>query len=530
MVVVVSPQTARHRFKGFNPRALCPSERVNPDTNKMIGHTIQVGLLLLLAALVAGHVDALSQEQNLAYIEKVLDYLNNNRRCTLPTFFEADRLQSCFQELELEWGPAFESRLTEDQRLVRETLLLKWDLFQRLMSSAVVIRSAKKRSFLCRVEDYQVSKFGYSVCTRYKDIRGPITDHIFEKDPVVRYIKHLETGELIEFPAGTGKNLTSFLASGALPRPDEVTGVGGGEPGQLASPEPNGRNTNEPGSGMMEPAKESREEEEIRHTYIGNFTNDPLGMSDGNLTIDFKRLDNDDDDNDRDPLEDITVPSSDDRTTYETSDGHQIRQEQTDEELLPAFPAFDQFGADHIDEELDDTDLDRLVRVPKRDWQFDPVYGYFKWPDECNSQLCPANQPLDDSMLLSDGAWFRFLRDPNAYEASIQPTTTPRPLINAARLRKEQSLFEQSALDESRQGQVFGWNNERTPKKIEQYMGEIKRDRWKNLTDNNFIKVSYNKDYLKNKSKSGYKAVKKFFGGLQLEKRKARLKVHFSKE
>ena len=150
--------------------------------------------LVLLASLSPSW--ALNEEENLEYIGRIMGYLNNNYECTLPTFQEVDQLQVSFTELKSAWGAEFESRLSEDQQLAQRTLLQYWDEFQRHMNSAVIVRSAKKRFFLCKIEDYQEAKFGESVCTRIKNVRGPVTNRIFEKNPTVRYLKHLEDGEV----------------------------------------------------------------------------------------------------------------------------------------------------------------------------------------------------------------------------------------------------------------------------------------------------------------------------------------------
>lgn len=500
---------------------------------------VQFASILLLSLLVnATSGQAYSVEENLAYIDKILGYLNNNYQCTLPTYNEVDEMQKCFQELEQAWGSEFESRLNDDHKLVRKTILLYWDSFQKHMTSPVIIRSAKKRTFLCKIEDYQEAKFGDSVCTRIKDIKGPITNHIFEKNPVVRYIKHIQTGEVIERPVEpeiviepttttttttttptptttittftttttTTEAPTSVMPETPIPSKEDISEF---EVATTPLPEEAPQSAGEIGL-----PRDDKEPEGVQHTYIGKFTIDYSKLPD-KVVVEFERQKNND--NERDPLDDIPVPSSDDK-----SQRTDINSEISDEDITTTtmLPMFDEFGAEYIEEEYDNSDLERLVRVPKRDWQFDPIYGYFKWPDECDPQMCSINQQPDDSMLTLDGVWYQFLADPYAYDAyleSIKPisTTTPRPKINAALLRQRKNLFDQSVVDDSRRGQIFGWNDERTPKKIELFMPEIKRDRWRNLADNTFCKISYNRDYLKNKGKKSYKAVKNLFGSAE---------------
>lgn len=124
--------------------------------------------------------------------------MNNKNECQLPTYQEVDELQNAFKELQKLYGPSFDSKLNKDQSLLHRTLLDQWDSFQKRMTSAVVIRSAKKRSFLCRVEEYQVGKYGISICTKTKETLSPETEKIFEKKPIVRYIKHIQTMQVVD--------------------------------------------------------------------------------------------------------------------------------------------------------------------------------------------------------------------------------------------------------------------------------------------------------------------------------------------
>lgn len=168
-------------------------------------------LMVMMMMIMWNHhrVYAFTEEENFVFIDKILDLLNNNNECRIPTYEEVDELQASFDELEALYGDSLASKLNNDQKLVRETLLDQWESFQKRMAAGVVIRTAKRRAFLCKVEQYQEAKYGSSICTSIKDNPGPISDHIFERNPIVRYLKHLETNDVPEFdpngqPNGAG--------------------------------------------------------------------------------------------------------------------------------------------------------------------------------------------------------------------------------------------------------------------------------------------------------------------------------------
>lgn len=179
----------------------------------MTNSKIIVSFLVVGVALLSyHHAKAYTDEDNFAFINKIISFLNNEKECQIPTYQEVDELQTVFTELEATHGPdKLMGMLSEDQKLIKDTLLDQWPSFQKRMTSAVVIRSAKLRSFLCKVEYYQRTKTGHSICT---DVKAPknLSDRVFEKNPIVRYVKHLETHDVPEpEPVTTPAPVTDFI-------------------------------------------------------------------------------------------------------------------------------------------------------------------------------------------------------------------------------------------------------------------------------------------------------------------------------
>lgn len=514
--------------------------------------------LLLLTVGTLGSL-AYTEQENLAFIDSVLKLLNNNIECQLPTYDEVDEMQKCFVELEQVYGSELEWRLSDDQKLARKTILDQWSSFQQRMTNAVVIKSAKKRSFICKVEEYQKAKSGESVCARIKDVKGPITDRIFEKNPIVRYIKHIETGDVPERPV---EEPTTTTTTTTTAKPEEVTTTGAPVP----EPEPETEAsqvavevTTEPVEVTEAPVEVTTEavapsnpiriddpeinsveinlpvpEEQpdsngVIHRVIGHFT---IDMHRGPKQIVF-RLDPGED---HDPLDDIPVPSSDDNeddlaknddfeqttTTEATPTEEATEPTTTTTTELPV--QFDEFGAELIDEAYDDADLERLVRAPPKEWAFDPIFGYFKWPDEPQQlsflkkhrqpqQQQPPSDPNDpNSSEFIRGQWERFTTDPNGFEAYLESL---KPKFNQAALRLKKKQFMKSLHGEHRfhkQEQTFGWAGEKVAPERDPLVPEpLKSDRWTKLADNNFCKIDYNRDYIPNASKRGLRAVKSLF-------------------
>lgn len=151
-------------------------------------------ILVVLLSVGAANLDETQvRETDLEYVDRILGYLNNNDECTLPSFKEVDELQKVFTQMELEQSSSFEAQLSDDQRMVSSILLRKWEEFRKTFNSPVIIESSRIRIFLSRIEQYQLKKFGTSVCAQIS-IKGPVTDRIFEINPHVHYAKQPETG------------------------------------------------------------------------------------------------------------------------------------------------------------------------------------------------------------------------------------------------------------------------------------------------------------------------------------------------
>lgn len=123
-------------------------------------------------------------DENVRFVEMILSFLNNQLECQLPTYAEVDLVQSRLAALEKQTG----SMLTDDQKLLRETVLDQWDSFQQYLNSQNVLKAAKKRAFLGKVERYQEAKFGESICIKQPDTKV-LDNEEYQKNPLVRYVK-----------------------------------------------------------------------------------------------------------------------------------------------------------------------------------------------------------------------------------------------------------------------------------------------------------------------------------------------------
>lgn len=531
--------------------------------------SFKLALLLQLVFLSASltRVAAYTEKENLDYIERIIKLLNNRDECELPAYSEVDEMQSAFAELEQQYGSSkFESMLSDDMRLVRNTVLDQWASFQQRMSSDVVIRAAKKRSFICKIEEYQLAKYRESVCTRFKNANNKITDRVFEKNPIVRYIKHLETNEVVEQPEKGEEQRIAAPSTEETPLKTVGEAAGEDQSGLGRAPEQS--------SGASKPTQEGQTPTETSE----GATMAPVereSLADGS-EADDRRLGGDgspevfsastgeeereggaklgsesDQYLDYDPLEDIPVPKSTDSGDEELKDdaeleavavsstttaapspksasttaspeetstsAHVQTAPETTTTVTPATsiteePLFDEFGAAFVDIEDDDYDLARVVRLPEKDWEFDQVFGYFKWPDEGEEE--PELMHLDRTI---GHAWADFLLDPIAFDQYMDSltTTTPRPKLNGAVARRRKQEFFDSLEAEERRGQTFGWAFESTSQVREKMqppeslrMPPVPKDRWVKMLNNNVCKLGYNKDAIKRTAKGGYRTMK----------------------
>lgn len=117
-------------------------------------------------------------EDDITYVNSIIEKLNNEKECLLPTYQEVDRLYDIFNGIDAS-KEAY--KLTDDQKLIKETLLDRWPTFRKRVHSVDLIKAAKLRSFLCKIEAYQKAKTSHSVCTERKPLRdAKLVKYIFQ--------------------------------------------------------------------------------------------------------------------------------------------------------------------------------------------------------------------------------------------------------------------------------------------------------------------------------------------------------------
>lgn len=435
--------------------------------------------VLVLLDLAKHGVNAYSEAENFAYIRKILTKLNNNRECDLPTYEEVDELQKSFSELERTEGEHLTDKLSADEKLVRQTLLDQWESFQKRMTSAVVIRSAKRRAFLCKVEEYQKAKFGSSICTQIADRDARIIDRIFERNPLVRYIKHLETHEVPERPDGDGKGDVIHTLLYESP----IVKVSIDEYGKK-------REFSDPLADVPVPP--------LRDSMPNSELNDgtqsiPERMEESKLVqpIHLPELENGRVDYE---LSEMKEEKLDDAIGSEKSP---LQLDDPDLSKKPEAPEESNKIGDseieYVDDEMDDKDLDRLERVPA--FEEEIIYSDLKWPDEGFDGSKTIDG--DESVNLE---WEQFLKEiPDAIADEIGPagqadnavdTATPSPdqemKTKVRDLRRRKKDFLKMMQVEQRM----------RDRELNIGLGPEKPARWVEVVDGNFCRVSYNRNYL----------------------------------
>lgn len=430
------------------------------------GHVLRpsfIPLCVLLVSYIDLHAVAYTESETFGYINEILSKLNDNNACRLPSFAEVDELQECFRELEMQYGQDLESKLDHDQNLVRATLLDQWDSFQKRMNDAVVIRSAKKRAFLGKIEKYQKAKFGDSVCTRLSSGLRTVPDTVFEKNPIVRYVKHLETKQVAEQTDRVPEVMMSHLD--AVP------------PKEDREPEESEKVAAEPEEHEQQQQKEtteSKESEEVAteavadevepltdapsdkpkeepqalnetvvdstgvvHQKIGESNPDEINL---NYTPESS------DDEGYDPLSELPEPTGSEYSGQSSDDDlAQMAGKQTQLE-----------GVEYVDEATNDKMLAQLVRVRKRHVEPDPEMDSYmiEWPDESRitrNEQKAVRQQYDQETT----EWNEFLKNPFPEpEAPAEPKLT-FPSVNMSTIHlKKQDYLEDAAM-KSRMANLF---------------------------------------------------------------------------
>lgn len=537
--------------------------------------------VVVLIIAITTNVVAYTEEENFDYINQILAKLNQKKECQLPTYEEIDELNASFKELDKKYenSEKLDSILNDDQKLVRKTLLDQWESFQRRMTSGIVIRTAKKRSFLCKIEEYQLAKYGFSICIETFDASKKGSDKIFEKNPIVRYVKHTETNEVVNFDE-MAKEVDKPLANSdadAVKIPERTRENLSGEEkeeerydplAEIPAPPASDQEVVEPDVESSPNGKEQTLTEQLSETATTTTTTPlpTLDRPDLPETTPPGIVDS------VEPLEspsDVRInspPESTNKAEIDTlfRDQHSSPTLETPPE--PSNPVDEQYtedGAELVDELEDERDLARLDRVEQTDWDYDHIYGEFMWPDEHPyDNVCNFDKSIEVR-------WIKFLKEPFDYteeeddvdtqrqgpvrpklapnqqqqplqESILQPQSNLQPQpqrqprqrqqeVGKLRMRKKEflksvNLSKRMYETDSNLGMIDEPNADIMPNKPEQevdmsmdYQEEpVGLDRWKTLADNNFCKFSYNRDYIGNTRP--VKAVKGFFSGSNKKK------------
>lgn len=129
---------------------------------------IMLGLAMAAAKAINGAHQAGQTDGNM--VDLVVSLLDNREKCTLPTYEEIDVAAK-----QLEQDPEAARHLAKGGQLLRETVLDQWHSFQKHLRNDNVLKSAKKRAFLSRVEQYQERKFSHSICAQEPDARTKLS-------------------------------------------------------------------------------------------------------------------------------------------------------------------------------------------------------------------------------------------------------------------------------------------------------------------------------------------------------------------
>lgn len=106
-----------------------------------------------------------SSEEDILNCAKILNRLNNDKRCDVPTYEETDTLNNCFHDLVPGGEP--KSELVPDLEIAGTTVLYQWASFKKYMfvpKHRGAIRSATHNAFVGKVIQYQKRRYGHSIC------------------------------------------------------------------------------------------------------------------------------------------------------------------------------------------------------------------------------------------------------------------------------------------------------------------------------------------------------------------------------
>lgn len=160
--------------------------------------------LLLAMAVYMGQASATTD--GLSHINKILGFLNNKEKCQLPSYEEIDALQDSFDEQVASHGAAWLDS-NPDYKRALDTVLDQW--LQRYLTTRV-IKSAKTRAILIKVEKYQMGKYGFSICTRsLDDGKG----NAVERNHLESYVKQIRPDGTPDMDGPAARRLASEHAS-----------------------------------------------------------------------------------------------------------------------------------------------------------------------------------------------------------------------------------------------------------------------------------------------------------------------------
>lgn len=491
---------------------------------------------------------AYTEDGNFDYINQILAKLNSKNECQLPTYEEIDELNVSFRELEKHYRSPerLSSILSDDQKLVRATVLDQWDSFQKRMTSDIVIRTAKKRSFLCKIEAYQTTKFGFSICINTFDATKKSSDRIFEKNSIVRYVKHTETNEVVNFDDVDEIDQTSTVDDDSLAEKPSNGGLSDEENYDPLADIPTPPAADQE---IVEPSIESNLDGTPHVAEPTTTTTTPLPTLERPDLPETTPASKNDDDIESQLVEgeDIPLTESLNKAGIDAlfEDQNSSPPSRSDNDRPNSLGEhYTEDGAELVDEFEDERDLARLDRVEPNDWDYDHVYGEFKWPDEHPfDNVCNFDRSIEIR-------WAKFMKNPFEYKDDFdyqvqqplqpQPQLQPTPRLQSQfkqlpqqeqkqpippppnppeqrrsrqkpqvtgnlRMRKKEFLksmqFSKRMYEsDANLGFIDEPNADIMPSRSREHLDMIQNesDPWKTLVDNNFCKFSYNRDYIGN--------------------------------
>lgn len=366
-------------------------------------------LLAYIASVLLTLAAADSEQQDFTFVGRVIETLND---CSLPTIQEVDEVNQIFVELRNKYGNSYREKLSEDMKIAQETLLDQWEVYHQKVAAEVFIRSVAKRIFLNKVSAYVKAKFGEEGC---KPVEKPDINKIFIKNAYVRYGQLMEEkyqslippqpelrDYVIHTPIVDDSDSDKIGDESAVTTETSITTIS--TTAELPTESPN-----------LNDEQVDEETKDDFHDPIADVPVPPAVDNNQPSEPDLTNLESDNyevstvkPDHQEEELEAITEAPT---TTTTTTEPPIEPESESDDET-----EFDEYGAELVDVEYDDEDLDRLnVRNPKQ-WE-EKQFNQFQWPDEPMDEL--DKEEYDPT--IRDN-WYRFLKNPDSvYEFMLKP-------------------------------------------------------------------------------------------------------------